>query len=135
MKEVHLQFCCLISSSINYKRMQPGLLKSLKGLLLGPPSLFPRKVISFHTPRSIWQRAGRLCVCWTTPLLSMFFHALHTSFVKAAVTGVFGKDPTDQHILYKHNAERNTACMHDLYVILNVFHHFIGHLFPRVEYL
>lgn len=51
MKEVHLQFCCLISSSINYKQMQPRLLKSLKGLLLGPPSLFPRKVISFHTPR------------------------------------------------------------------------------------
>lgn len=41
-----VHFCCLISSSINYKRMQPGLFKSPKVLVLGPLSLFPRKVIS-----------------------------------------------------------------------------------------
>lgn len=76
MKEVHLQFCCLISSSINYKRMQPGLLKSLKGLLLGPPSLFPRKVNSFHTPR-VNMAACRQTVC--LPDNSITLHVLSRS--------------------------------------------------------
>lgn len=50
-KTVHLQFCCLISSSIKYKLMQDSTWNSkiTKGLLLGPLSLFPQKVI-FHIP-------------------------------------------------------------------------------------
>ncbi len=44
---------CLISSTINYKwhQTQPWILKIAEALLLGPPSLLPTKVISFHILR------------------------------------------------------------------------------------
>lgn len=108
--ETRKQFCCLISSSINYKLIQDSTWNSkiTKGLL--------QTLLVFHISR-VNMPVCRQTVCPypgpTVHYSKVFNKALHTSFVKAAATGVFGKDPTQEdqwNRLYKllHNAERNT---------------------------
>lgn len=127
-KQFTCSFCCLISSSINYERMQRLNLEFLKKrkkkkkgvrCLLASPILFPANVISFHVPRVNMPLCRQPASSPDNSItLQCSVQLSKTSFVKAAATaalrpratGTYTRGPAKQHSLYNllYNAERKT---------------------------
>lgn len=126
----HVHFCCLISSSIKCKRMQPG---PPKVLSLGPTGLFRRKVIML----SISHPARTVSVC------SMI--SPHVQYLLHFILGCRGGGRATKRKNEKQLVLRKTIWQRILHVsenipndfndVVRVFQHFTVCFFPRVESL